>query len=45
MAPKRFPDRVAVAEVRAATEKVEAGGELDESRRIAGRVMARREMG
>ena len=45
MAPKRFPDRVAVAEVRAATEQVEAGGELDESRRVAGRVMARREMG
>jgi lysyl-tRNA synthetase class 2 len=44
-APKRFPERDAVAEVRAATEQVEAGGELDETRRLAGRVMARREMG
>jgi lysyl-tRNA synthetase, class II len=45
MAAKRFPDRVAIAEVRSATEGVEAGGELDERRRLAGRVMARREMG
>jgi lysyl-tRNA synthetase, class II len=44
-APKRFPDRDAIADVRAATERVEAGAELDEARRIAGRVMARREMG
>jgi lysyl-tRNA synthetase class 2 len=44
-APKRFPDRDAVADVRAATEQIDAGGELDETRRIAGRVMARREMG
>ena len=44
-APKRFPDRDAVADVRAATEAIDAGGELDESRRLAGRVMARREMG
>ncbi len=43
--PKRFPDRDAVADVRTATEAIEAGGELDETRRLAGRVMARREMG
>ena len=44
-APKRFPDRGAIAAVRAATEALEPGGELDEARRAAGRVMARREMG
>jgi lysyl-tRNA synthetase class 2 len=44
-APKRFQDRDAIADVRTATEQVEAGGELDETRRLAGRVMARREMG
>ncbi|HEU5489454.1 MAG TPA: lysine--tRNA ligase [Gaiellaceae bacterium] len=44
-APKRFPDRDAIADVRAATAGVDAGGELDEVRRLAGRVMARREMG
>ncbi len=43
--PKRFPDRDEIAAVRAATEGLEAGGELDETRRLAGRVMARREMG
>ncbi|HEU5207159.1 MAG TPA: lysine--tRNA ligase [Gaiellaceae bacterium] len=45
MGAKRFPDREAVADVRAATEGLEAGGQLDETRRLAGRVMARREMG
>jgi len=44
-APKRFSDRDVIADVRAATEQVEAGGGLDETRRLAGRVMARREMG
>jgi lysyl-tRNA synthetase, class II len=44
-APKRFSDRDAVGDVRAATETLEAGGQLDETRRLAGRVMARREMG
>ena len=43
--PKRFPDRDAIADVRSATDDLEAGGELDETRRLAGRVMARREMG
>jgi len=45
MAPKRFPDRVGVAEVRAATEPLEPGASLEATQRIAGRVMARREMG
>jgi lysyl-tRNA synthetase, class II len=43
--PKRFPERDAVADVRAATDELEVGGQLDETRRLAGRVMARREMG
>jgi lysyl-tRNA synthetase class 2 len=43
--PKRFPDREEIAEVRAATEGVDAGEELEEARRLAGRVLARREMG
>ena len=45
MGPKRFPDRDAVRDVRAATDGIEAGDELDETRRLAGRVLARREMG
>jgi lysyl-tRNA synthetase class 2 len=46
MLPKRFPDRDDVAVVRDAAAAVEAGA-TDESRgfRLAGRVMARREMG
>src|SRR5262245_14299578 len=44
-APKRFSDRDAVSEVRRATEALDWGGQLDETRRLAGRVMARREMG
>jgi lysyl-tRNA synthetase, class II len=43
--PKRFPDRVEVASVRAEAEPLEAGQEAEETRRIAGRVMARRDMG
>jgi lysyl-tRNA synthetase class 2 len=43
--PKRFPGRDSVADVRAATASIDAGGELDETRRLAGRVLARREMG
>ncbi|MGH3077608.1 MAG: lysine--tRNA ligase [Gaiellaceae bacterium] len=43
--PKRFPDREEIAEVRAATEGIDAGEELEEARRLAGRVLARREMG
>jgi lysyl-tRNA synthetase, class II len=44
-AAKRFPDRASVADVRAASDGLEAGGDLAETRRLAGRVMARREMG
>jgi len=44
-APKRFPDRDDVASVRAETETVEPGGQAGSTRRLAGRVMARREMG
>ena len=44
-APKRFPDRSVVAEVRVEAEGVDAGGALEVTRRVAGRVMARREMG
>src|SRR5262245_62036433 len=44
-APKRFPDRNSVVDVRAATDGLDAGGALDETRRLAGRVVARREMG
>ena len=43
--PKRFPDRVEIASVREEAEPLEAGQEAEESRRIAGRVMARRDMG
>jgi lysyl-tRNA synthetase class 2 len=43
--PKRFPDRVEISSVRADAEPLEAGQEGEESRRIAGRVMARRDMG
>jgi lysyl-tRNA synthetase, class II len=44
-AAKRFADRDAVVDVRAATDELEPGGQLDDERRLAGRVMARREMG
>jgi lysyl-tRNA synthetase, class II len=43
--PKRFPDRDAIAAVRAETDALEAGGQAESARRLAGRVMARREMG
>jgi lysyl-tRNA synthetase, class II len=43
--PKRFPDRDEIASVRAEAEQLEPGGEADVKRRIAGRVIARREMG
>ena len=44
-APKRFPDRDEIAAVRAEAEPLDAGGEGPETRRIAGRAMARRGMG
>jgi lysyl-tRNA synthetase, class II len=40
--PKRFPDRVDVASVRAEAEQLEPGEEGSEERRVAGRVLARR---
>jgi lysyl-tRNA synthetase class 2 len=43
--PKRFPDRVEIAAVRAEAEPLDAGEEAGEARRVAGRVMARRDMG
>jgi len=43
--PKRFPDRDEIASVRADAEKLEPGSEGGERRRLAGRVMARRDMG
>jgi lysyl-tRNA synthetase, class II len=43
--PKRFPDRDHVADVRAEAETLEDGAESSETRRLAGRVMARRDMG
>jgi lysyl-tRNA synthetase class 2 len=43
--PKRFPDRDSIAGVRAEAETLQPGHEAQERRRVAGRVMARREMG
>src|SRR5437660_2319022 len=40
--PKRFPDRVEIATVRADAERLEPGEEAKESRRVAGRIMAQR---
>jgi lysyl-tRNA synthetase, class II len=42
MLPKRFPDRDEVTAVRAEAERLDAGEESSETRRLAGRVMARR---
>ncbi len=44
-APKRFPDRDEIAAVRAETEPLPDGANADTSRRLAGRVMARRDLG
>src|SRR6266498_1341477 len=43
--PKRYPGRDEIAAVRVDAEKVEPGAEAGELRRVAGRVMARRDMG
>jgi lysyl-tRNA synthetase, class II len=43
--PKRFPDRDEIQSVRAEAEKLDAGGEGTDMHRVAGRVMARRDMG
>jgi lysyl-tRNA synthetase class 2 len=44
-APKRFPDRDEIAAVLAETEPLENGATGETTRRLAGRVMARRDMG
>jgi lysyl-tRNA synthetase class 2 len=44
-APKRFSDRDEVAAVRAECDAIGPGESLDVTRRLAGRVMARRDMG
>jgi lysyl-tRNA synthetase class 2 len=43
--PKRFPDRHEIAAVRVEAEKLEPGAEAADKRRVAGRVLGRREMG
>src|SRR5213596_2517735 len=43
--PKRFPDRDEISAVRAEAERLEPGAEGGERHRLAGRVMARRDMG
>src|SRR2546423_12651 len=45
MLPKRFPDREEIAAVRAEAERAEPGQTLEQEHRVAGRVMAKREMG
>ena len=40
--PKRFPDRTEIASVREEAARLEPGSEANETRRLAGRVMARR---
>jgi lysyl-tRNA synthetase class 2 len=44
-APKRFPDRDEIAAVRTDAEPLDDGATGDAKRRLAGRVMARRDMG
>jgi lysyl-tRNA synthetase, class II len=43
--PKRYPDREEIAAVRVDADQVEPGVEDGDARRVAGRVMARRDMG
>jgi lysyl-tRNA synthetase class 2 len=43
--PKRFPDREEIAAVRAEAAELEPGAEGDRPYRLAGRVLARRDMG
>jgi lysyl-tRNA synthetase class 2 len=45
MLPKRFPGREDVSDVVADAERLDPGGESADVRRVAGRVMARRDMG
>ena len=43
--PKRFPNRDEIAAVRAEAEELEPDAEAATTRRLAGRVLARRDMG
>src|SRR5438132_2633581 len=43
--PKRFPDREEIAAVRAEAEELEPGSEGKSEHRVAGRILARRDMG
>jgi len=43
--PKRFPDREEIAVVRAEADSLDVGARADEVRRLAGRVLGRREFG
>src|SRR6266568_3917228 len=43
--PKRFPNRDEIAAILAEAERLEPGTEGSDERRLAGRVMARRDMG
>src|SRR5947199_2002309 len=43
--PKRFPNRYEISAVRIEAEQLEPGGEAAIKRRLAGRVLGRREMG
>jgi lysyl-tRNA synthetase, class II len=43
--PKRFPDREEIAGIRAEAAELEPGAEGDARHRVAGRVLARRDMG
>jgi lysyl-tRNA synthetase, class II len=43
--PKRFPDREDIAGVRAEADALEPGAEADREHRLAGRVLARRDLG
>jgi lysyl-tRNA synthetase class 2 len=45
MEPTRFPNRDEISAVRAEAEALEPGAEASDERRLAGRVLARREMG
>src|SRR5438477_3095138 len=45
MLPKRFAEREEIAAVRAEAEKAEPGETFEQEHRVAGRVMAKREMG
>jgi lysyl-tRNA synthetase class 2 len=43
--PKRFADRSAIATVRAEAQVIEPGAESERTHRVAGRIMARRDLG